>query len=107
MRAGQLNRRIQITRTTTLPNPHEPWVPGEPTTVVVATLRAAQVQQSTEEFMRSFGESQETAIVFRIRCRSDVLLTDQVVYAGKAHEIVEVKELGLRDGLELRLRAVT
>lgn len=106
MRAGQLNRRIQITRTTTAPNPDEPWIPGEPTTVVVATLRAAQVQQSTEEFMRSFGESQETAIVFRIRYRADILLTDQVVFGGKSHEIVEAKEIGLRAGLELRLRAV-
>lgn len=106
MRAGQLNHRIQITRTTTAPNVEEPWVPGEETTVVVATLRAALLQQSTEEFMRRFGESQETAIVFRIRYRSGVLLTDQVVFEGKALNIREVKEIGRRRGLELRCEEV-
>lgn len=106
MRAGQLNRRIQITRTTTVANPDEPWIPGEPTTVVVASVRAALVQQGTEEFMRSYGESQVTAVVFRIRFRSDVELTDQVVFDGQTYDLIETKEIGHRDGLELRAKVV-
>ena len=106
MDAGQLDRIIKITRTTTVPNPDEPWIPGEPTTIIVAKLRAQLLQQSTEEFMRNFGESQESATVFRIRYRSDILLTDQLVYAGKAYDLIETKEIGLRDGLELRAKAV-
>lgn len=107
MRAGSLNRTIEITRTTTAPNPSEPWVPGEPTTVVVAKVRAALVQQSTEEFMRNFGESQETAVVFRIRYRSDIELTDQVVYGGQTYDLLEAKEIGFREGTELRAKVVT
>lgn len=106
MDAGQLNRRIEITRMTGGEQP-DPWSPpSEGTMVTVASIRAQIVQQSTEEFMQSYGESQETAIVFRIRYRSDVLLTDQVVYADKVHDLIEVKEIGLREGLELRCRAV-
>jgi head-tail adaptor len=107
MDAGQLDRRIEITRTTTVANPDEPWIPGEETTVVVAAVRAQLLQQSTEEFMRSYGESQEQVVAFRIRYRSDIVLTDQVVFGNKVHDLVEVKEIGLREGLELRARAVT
>lgn len=107
MRAGSLDRTIAITRTTTAPNPDEPWVPGEPTTSTIATVRAQLLQQSTEEFMRSFGESQETAIAFRIRYRSDVVLTDQIVYAGTTYDLLEIKEIGRRIGLELRAKAVS
>ncbi|MGV8831256.1 MAG: phage head closure protein [Devosia sp.] len=107
MRAGQLDRRIQITRTTTAPNLDEPWMPGVPTTIVIASVRAALVQQSTEEFMRSFGESQVTAAVFRIRYRSDVELTDQVIFDGATYDLVETNEIGRRNGLELRAKVVS
>lgn len=102
MRAGKLDRVIEITRTTMTPNPDEPWDPGPPVTVTLATVRAQVFQQSTEEFMRSFGESQETAVVFRTRWLDGVLLTDQVTYDGKIFDIKETKEIGRRKGLDLR-----
>lgn len=105
MRAGKLDTSIQITRTTTAANPDEPWVPGVPTTVVLATVRAEVVQQSTAEFMASFGEAQETAIVFRIRYRGEIELTDQVVFDGQTFDILEVKPIGRREGQELRAKA--
>ena len=107
MRAGKLDKSIQITRTTTAPNPDEPWVPGEPTTTILATVRAEVVQQSTTEFMATFGEGQETAVVFRTRYRGEVLLTDQVIYDGKTYDLIEVKPIGRRDGQELRARVVS
>jgi len=107
MRSGKLDRVIDITRTTTTPNPDEPWEPGTPVTTTVATVRAQVIQQSTEEFMKSFGEAQETAIVFRIRWLDGVLLTDQIAYDGKSFDIVEIKEIGRRRGLDLRAKAVS
>ena len=102
MRAGKLDRVIEITRTTMTPNPDEPWDPGPPITATVVTLHAQVIQQSAEEFMRSFGESQETAIVFRTRWTDSVLLTDQIAYDGKIFDIKETREVGRRKGLELR-----
>lgn len=107
MRAGQLDRQIEITRTTTVSNPDEPWIPGAPTTVVLATARASLVQQSSEEFMRSFGESQETAVIFRIRYRDGIQLTDHVVFDGRTYDLIEIKEIGRRRGLELRCKEVS
>lgn len=105
MDAGQLDRVISLTRIVMTPRPDEPWV-RDPVPTKYATIRAQIVQQSTEEFMRTFGEGQETAIVFRIRYRSDVVLTDQVAYGGKAFDLLEIKEIGLREGLELRTKAL-
>lgn len=107
MRAGNLDRQIEITRTTTVANPDEPWVPGEETTVTIATTRAQVVQQSTEEFMRNFGEQQVQAVIFRIRYRAGIQLTDQVLYQGAVYDLEEIKEIGRRKGLELRAKAVT
>lgn len=107
MRAGNLDREIQITRTTTAPNPDEPWVPGEPTTEVFATVRAQVVQQGTDEFMANYGEGQRTITVFRIRWLAGVELTDQVLYEGRTFDLKEIKEIGRRKGIELRAEAVT
>jgi head-tail adaptor len=107
MRAGNLDRQIEITRTTTTANPDEPWIPGDETTVTVATARAQLVQQSTEEFLRNFGEQQVAAVIFRIRYIAGIVLTDRVVYAGATYDLEEIKEIGRRKGLELRAKVVT
>lgn len=99
MRAGKLDRSIAIQRFTSTVNeygtPVQSWTD-------VATVRAQIVQQSTEEFIRGFGASDETAVVFRVRWLSGVLLADRISFDGKLFNLKEVKEIGRRKGLELR-----
>ena len=100
MRAGKLDKEITILKfTLTEPNIFgeviPDWQPLDP-------VRAQIVQATTEEFIRSFGASDVTAIIFRIRWIDGVDLADRVVYAGIQHNIKEIKEIGRRRGLEIR-----
>lgn len=99
MRAGKLDRIIEVLRLSRTVDDYgtetEAWT-------AVATVRAQLVQSSTEEFMNSFGSSAETAAVFRIRYRDDLLTSDRVTYRGQAYDVKEIKELGRREGLDLR-----
>lgn len=99
MRAGKLDRVITIQRNTYVVdeygNPEHTWSD-------VATVRAQIVQQSTEEFIRNYGASDETVIIFRIRWLDGITNADRVVYGGVNHNLKEVKEIGRRKGLELR-----
>lgn len=99
MRAGKLDRSITIQRFTSTVEeygtPSQSWTD-------VATMRAQIVQASTEEFIRAFGASDETVIVFRLRWLAGVLLADRISYEGKLFNLKEIKEIGRRKGLELR-----
>lgn len=99
MRAGKLDREITIQRST-----HVIEEGGTPafTWSDVATLRAEIVQASTEEFIRGWGASDETVIIFRTRYLAGVTLADRIVYGGVTHNLKETKEIGRRKGLELR-----
>lgn len=99
MRAGALDRIITVERSSEelndLRQVVEAWAP-------LASLRAQLVQTSTAEFIKAFGASTEAVVVFRTRFLAGVTLADRVSYEGRAFNIVEVKEIGRRDGLELR-----
>lgn len=104
MRAGKLDRTITIQRFAAtvdeLGTPVQTWTD-------LATVRAQLVQQNTEEFIRGFGASDETAVIFRIRWLDGVTNADRIVYAGQNHNIKETKEIGRRRGLELRTVALS
>lgn len=99
MRAGAMDRVIEIQRASESVNNL-----GQVVAVwnAIATMRAQKIEASTAEFMRAFGASTETAIVFRTRFLEGVTLADRVSYEGSAFNLVEVKEIGRRKGLELR-----
>ncbi|WP_246811388.1 phage head closure protein [Mesorhizobium sp. AA22] len=78
-------------------NQTETWTP-------LATLRAQLIEASTEEFIRSYGASSETATIFRTRYMAEVTLADRVSYNGQPHNLIEIKEIGRRRGLELRTK---
>lgn len=99
MRAGKLDRSISIQRFT---NTVDEYGTPVQTWTDVATVRAQIVQQSTEEFIRGFGASDETVIIFRMRYLAGVTLADRISYGGVLHNIKEVKEIGRRKGLEVR-----
>ena len=99
MRAGKLDKLITIDRLSRTVDDYgtetEGWTP-------VASVRAQLVQSTTEEFMHSFGSSSEAATIFRIRHRDDLLSSDRVTYRGQSYDVKEIKELGRREGLDLR-----
>ena len=99
MRAGKLDKTIVIERRGETVNEYgtvaEGWAP-------VATVRAQVIQQSTDEFLKGAGTTGQTAIVFRVRHRDDLMLEDRVTYQGQVFDMKEIKELGRRDGLDLR-----
>ena len=103
MRAGSLDKEITIERAITTLNtvgvPQTTWA-------TLATMRAQLVQAGTDEFIRDYGASSETVIVFRTRWLDDVTVADRVSYEGRKHDIKQVKELGRRKGLELRTVAL-
>ncbi|WP_353641964.1 phage head closure protein [Mesorhizobium sp. WSM2239] len=102
MRAGKLDRIITIERATTTVDdygtPAEGWA-------ILATIRAQLIQGTAEEFIRSFGTATESAVIFRIRYLDGITLADRVTHAGRTFDLKEVKELGRREGLELRCLA--
>jgi len=104
MRAGKLDRTIEIqtygaTGVDDYGTPTEGWT-------AFAKMRAQIVQASTDEFLAAFGETDKTAIIFRIRWLAGVTTSHRVVYGGKNLNIRETKELGRRQGLELRCEEV-
>ncbi|MEQ1405641.1 phage head closure protein [Neorhizobium sp. Rsf11] len=101
MRAGKLDRTIRIDQWQESPEPDE-YGTVEPRFVPLTTLRAQVVQSSTEEFIRAFGASDESVIVFRTRWLAGVTNADRIVYEGQDFNIKEVKEIGRHRGLELR-----
>ncbi|CAN7437414.1 phage head closure protein [Neorhizobium sp. LjRoot104] len=103
MRAGKLDKTITIQRSGLTVDDYGTETEGWND---VATVRAQLVQQSTEEFMRSFGSSSEMAVIFRVRYRDDLTPSDRITYQGQAYDVKEIKELGRREGLDLRCVAV-
>lgn len=100
MRAGQLDRVITIQRSTG--GIDELGNPAGTVWSNIATIRAQLVQASTEEFIRGYGASGETAIIFRTRFLEGIGLADRIVFAGGNHNIKELKEIGRQRGLEIR-----
>jgi SPP1 family predicted phage head-tail adaptor len=100
MRSGKMDRTIRIdTYSAGEPDDFGTVIPGW---TALATLRAQVVQANTEEYLRAFGASDETVIIFRTRWLAGVTNSDRVVYQGSAFNLKEVKEIGRRNGLELR-----
>lgn len=99
MRAGKLTKSITIERVTTTVDEYGTPIEGWAT---VATVRAQIIQSTTEEFMKGWGTSTEAAIVFRIRHLDGITPADRVTYDGRAYDLKEIKELGRREGLDLR-----
>nr|WP_111298641.1 phage head closure protein [Paracoccus saliphilus] len=99
MKAGKLTETIQIERATDTVNDY-----GTPSTAwrPFASVRAERIDQTTEEFMRSFGASDEQAVVFRIRFLDGVTNADRVLWEGQAFNIQQVTPIGRRKGLDLR-----
>lgn len=99
MRAGKLDRVIRIDRYST--SGIDGYGSPAPAWEALATLRAQMLQSGTEEFIRN-GAIDETIVIFRTRYLDGVTTADRVHHAGRYYNIKEIKEIGRRNGLELR-----
>lgn len=99
MRAGKLDRIITIERVTTTVDEYGTPTEGWST---VATLRGELIQSSAQEFIRAYGATTDTIAIFRTRYLDGVTTADRVTYQGQPYDLKEVKEIGRREGLELR-----
>jgi head-tail adaptor len=72
------------------------------TWALLCSLRAQKVQGSTEEFIRAYGASSETIVIFRTRYVEGITVADRLIHDGQVHDIKETKEIGRRRGMELR-----
>lgn len=57
---------------------------------------------SAEEFIRGFGATTETLVIFRTRYLDGVTTADRVLFDGRTFNLREVVDAGRRGGLELR-----
>jgi len=105
MRSEKLDRRIAIERYSVTYNddnePTEAWAS-------LATVWASVQYASDGEKVRAAEVGATISVRFQIRYDStwaDVNAKDRVIYEGKTFDIVGVKELGRREGLEISAAA--
>jgi head-tail adaptor len=98
MRAGNLDRVIQIERESTALDLY-----GAPIRVwtAFATMRAQVLQFATDDNESERGNTTDTKITFRMRWMDGLTLDNRVSYQGQALVIRQIKEIGRRIGLDL------
>lgn len=103
MQAGTLDRRITIQALTVtlddLGGIVETW--GDVATVWARFLPGAGREAYNAAAVHATAEAR-----FRLRWRSDVTTVHRVSYDGKSWDILAVDEIGRREGLELKVKAV-
>jgi head-tail adaptor len=98
MRAGNLDRVIQIERESTALDlysvPIKVWT-------AFATMRAQVLQFATDDLESERGNTTDTKITFRMRWMDGLSLDNRVSYQGQAFVIRQIKEIGRRVGLDV------
>lgn len=97
MKAGPLDRMATIQRATLVDDGFtmvETWAD-------LITLPAQVMQQGGREFFAAAQVQAEQRVIFRLRWIEGITVLDRVSYAGRTHNIIDVKELGRREGIEL------
>jgi len=61
--------------------------------------------QKTAEFQQASKVNAEAMTVFKVRFRRDISVKMRILFESRSYNIVEVRELGRRDALEIVTRA--
>ncbi|OAF13926.1 phage head closure protein [Bradyrhizobium neotropicale] len=104
MRAGNLDRVIQI-QAIAMTAP-DLYGAAAPTWTTIATMRAQLLQHATDDKEGARGHTTDIVRTFRIRWLDGVSLENRVTYDGRQYQIVSIKELGRRRGLDLTVEKV-
>ena len=100
MEAGKLRHYVELQRVTVTSDSHGDQVKEWAT---IATAWASIEQLSGREFLQASQAMSDVNVRIRIRGRTDVTLTpkDRVLYAGREHDIVGVRNVGRRTWREI------
>jgi SPP1 family predicted phage head-tail adaptor len=101
MQAGAMDRRVRLERATTTDTGLETAVASWST---LATVWAEKLEISDGERSRQVGAEASATTRFRVRYSATVAslnAKDRAVCEGRTYDIVGVKELGRREGLEI------
>lgn len=71
-----------------------------------ATVWAQVIQQNGRELTEGDKVNAEIVTLFKVRYRTDITEKMRIVYGGRNFDILHIKELGRREGLELVAKAV-
>lgn len=99
MRAGKLDSSITVQRFT---NTVDDYGTPVSTWTDLVTSRAQIIQQSTEEFIRGYGASDDAIVIFRVRWIDDITTADRIAFDGETYNIKELKPIGRRKGFDIR-----
>jgi SPP1 family predicted phage head-tail adaptor len=71
-----------------------------------ATVWAEKIDAGGREFFAGDQEQGELAVRFKVRYRSDVLVTDRITFDSLSYNLSHIQELGRREGLMLFATAI-
>jgi head-tail adaptor len=98
MRAGNLDRVIQIERESTALDlygvPIKVWT-------AFAAMRAQKLENATDNRESDRGDTTDKVITFRMHWIDGVTLDNRVSFEGQAFKITRLKEIGRRVGLDV------
>jgi SPP1 family predicted phage head-tail adaptor len=104
VKAGQLDRRVELQHRALTKEPtHGEDVVSYST---YATVWARKVDLRGREYFAAQQMNSEITTEWTIRFRSDVLVTDRIVFDDVAYSIRQVAEIPRRKGLSLMATAV-
>jgi SPP1 family predicted phage head-tail adaptor len=102
MNAGDLDRRVTLERATVTLDAFG----GETQTwATLAEVWAQAMPVSDGEKWRAAEVAATISTRFRIRWRADLRVGDRLIYDGRVFDIIGVKEIGRREGLEITASA--
>ncbi|MFK4523695.1 SPP1 family predicted phage head-tail adaptor [Bradyrhizobium japonicum] len=97
MRAGSLDRLIEIQRRTTgldlYGTPVETWT-------TFATVRAQLLKNATDDREGQRGHTTDVMLNFRMRYFAGLSLNDRLFYEGQQYQITGIAEIGRRVGMD-------
>lgn len=103
MRAGNLDRVIEIQRRTTgldlYGTPVETWT-------TYATVRAQLLKNATDDREGARGHTTDAVLTFRIYYLAGLCPNDQLLYKGQQYEITGIAEIGRRVGMDVNCQRV-
>lgn len=98
MRAGALDRRVTILRRTLTRNAYGEQVE---TFTSLGDVWAQKLDVTGRELFSARNTLAENTTRFRIRYRSDLVLTDRLGYGGDEYDILQIAEVGRQDALDI------
>ncbi|WP_407192524.1 phage head closure protein [Bradyrhizobium sp. STM 3566] len=98
MRAGSLDRLIEIQRRTTgldlYGTPVETWT-------TFTTMRAQLLKNATDDREGARGHTTDAVLTFRMYYMPSLSFNDRLLYDGQQYEITGITEIGRRVGMDV------